>query len=199
MQDKRPDGRRVRHQHRRPELLEAVTEYILENGLTDLALRPLAVEIGVTHSTLLRHFSTKDDLIFAVIEKIRTDFFAESEFSDSRVASIPTVELLRSWWKRLNETKQHRQFLLLFELVSMKERKTDKNSMIVQSIVDAWAEPLKQKLEQDGLSKKEATSLALIIIAQVRGLKLDLILMGRKQRTDQAFNTFLELIETRIN
>ena len=81
----------------------------------------------------------------------------------------------------------------------MEERKTDKNSMIVQSIVDAWAEPLKQKLEQDGLSKKEATSLALIIIAQVRGLQLDLILMGRKWRMDQAFNTFLELIETRIN
>lgn len=74
MQDKRPDGRRVRHQHRRPELLEAVTEYILENGLTDLALRPLAVEIGVTHSTLLRHFSTKDDLIFAVIERFEPIF-----------------------------------------------------------------------------------------------------------------------------
>ena len=38
----RVDGRTLRYQHRRPELLAAATEYVLDNGIGDLSLRDMA-------------------------------------------------------------------------------------------------------------------------------------------------------------
>ncbi|WP_222842029.1 hypothetical protein [Cystobacter ferrugineus] len=50
------DGRRLRYQHRRPELLNDIADYVLEHGVGGLAMRPLAVALGVSHGTLLHHF-----------------------------------------------------------------------------------------------------------------------------------------------
>ena len=65
------DGRTLRHQHRRPELLAGAVEYILDNGVAELTLRPLAEALGVTHATLLRHFGSKEELVKEVITAIR--------------------------------------------------------------------------------------------------------------------------------
>jgi AcrR family transcriptional regulator len=89
MSSERVDGRTLRFQHRRPELLAAATEYVLDRGIADLSLRPVAQSLGVTHATLLRHFSSKDELIKCVVEKIRTDLIAQVNQPISR--SGPTA------------------------------------------------------------------------------------------------------------
>lgn len=53
----RVDGRRLRYQHRRGELLEAVGEYVLENGVASLSLRRVGEAVGVSHVTLQHHFA----------------------------------------------------------------------------------------------------------------------------------------------
>jgi AcrR family transcriptional regulator len=41
MSSERVDGRTLRFQHRRPELLAAATEYVLDHGIAGLSLRRL--------------------------------------------------------------------------------------------------------------------------------------------------------------
>ena len=52
---------------RREVLAEAATDYVLEHGLLDLSLRPLAAALGTSDRMLLYHFSDKNDLVATVL------------------------------------------------------------------------------------------------------------------------------------
>src|SRR4051794_2612086 len=82
------DGRTLRHQHRRPELVAALVEYVLDNGIADFALRPAANAVGVTHATLIRHFATKEELLTEVVDRVRADLV------DSVAADLETHKAL---------------------------------------------------------------------------------------------------------
>ena len=56
---------------RRQELLEAVVEYVLKNGLTGLSLRPLAKGVGTSARMLLYHFESREKLLALIIDTIR--------------------------------------------------------------------------------------------------------------------------------
>ncbi|MFJ8539244.1 TetR/AcrR family transcriptional regulator [Streptomyces sp. NPDC093591] len=195
MSSPRVDGRSLRFQHRRPELLAAATEYVLEHGVTDLSLRPVAQALGVTHATLLRHFSSKDELIMAVLENIRTDLAAQwasdTELSEAR----STAELVKAGWKRLCEPKQQRQFLLLFELVGHHGWKPARDRDLVESIVEDWISVLAGRLSRDGWSPEDSTALATLLLAQVRGLQLDLLVSGDRERADRAIDFAVRLLD----
>jgi len=52
---------------RRHDLAEAATDYVLEHGLLDLSLRPLAAALGTSDRMLLYHFKDKLDLVATVL------------------------------------------------------------------------------------------------------------------------------------
>src|ERR687889_139227 len=58
---------------RQQELLEAAYGYVLERGLADLSLRPLATAIGSSPRVLLFLFGSKDGLVRALLARARAD------------------------------------------------------------------------------------------------------------------------------
>jgi AcrR family transcriptional regulator len=52
---------------RREELLDLVTDHVLEHGLIGLTLRPLAAAIGTSDRMLIYHFGNRDALVSAVV------------------------------------------------------------------------------------------------------------------------------------
>ncbi|WP_369172840.1 TetR/AcrR family transcriptional regulator [Streptomyces sp. R28] len=195
MSSPRVDGRSLRFQHRRPELLAAATEYVLEHGVTDLSLRPVAQALGVTHATLLRHFSSKDELIMAVLENIRTDLAAQLTSDAESGEAHSTAELVKTVWKQLCEPKQQRQFLLLFELVGHHGWKPDGHRDLAQSIVEDWIAVLTDRLARDGWPAEDSAALATLLLAQVRGLQLDLLVSGDRERADRALDFAIRLLD----
>jgi len=191
------DGRTLRYQHRRPELLAAATEYVLDHGIGDLSLRDMARALGVTHATLLRHFLSKEDLLLQVVEKIRGDF-VDQLANDERLRSArPASELLRRTWKRLCEPAEQRQFVLLFELVGRATRDGGRVAELAQSSVDEWLNVISAQLLRTGYPPKEADTLATLLLAQVRGLQLDLLLTGDRRRVDRAIDALIEMVDRR--
>jgi len=91
------DGRTLRHQHRRPQLLAALTDYVLENGINEMSLRHAAEAVGVTHATLIRHFTSKDALIHEIVAAVRNDLLSRFQATGSSrwtlylVAAGPSV------------------------------------------------------------------------------------------------------------
>jgi AcrR family transcriptional regulator len=61
---------------RKIELLEKTYAYVLENGLSDLSLRPLAQQIGSSPRVLLFCFGSKDGLVRAVLARARAEELA---------------------------------------------------------------------------------------------------------------------------
>ena len=54
---------------RREELLDQVTDHVLEHGLIGLTLRPLAAAIGTSDRMLIYHFGSRDALVSAVVAR----------------------------------------------------------------------------------------------------------------------------------
>jgi AcrR family transcriptional regulator len=196
MSSERVDGRTLRFQHRRPELLAAAAEYVLDHGIAGLSLRPVAQALGVTHATLLRHFSSKDELIKCVVEKIRTDLFAQVTADSELQEAGSTAELLRITWRRLCEPKEQRQFLLLFEIVAGKGWQSDGGGRLTQPMLDD-VDFVSGWLRRDGWAPEDASALATLLLAQIRGLQLDLLVSGDRARADRAFEFSLALLESR--
>ena len=52
----------------RETLLPLLAAYVLENGLADVSLRPLAKAAGTSDRMLLYHFGSKEELVAALLE-----------------------------------------------------------------------------------------------------------------------------------
>ncbi|WP_324192684.1 TetR/AcrR family transcriptional regulator [Nocardia transvalensis] len=193
MSEERIDGRKLRYQHRRPELLEAATEYVLDHGVSDLSLRPVAQALGISHASLIRHFATKDALITEVVQKIRTDVQARIRAVDSSETGTG-AEMLRAVWRRLCEPKERRQFRVLFELAAAHASGVGATDM-AQALVTDWFDEVEQALIRYGWPPDTATQAATFVLAQMRGLQIDFVATGDRNRVDQAFEMMIDLLE----
>lgn len=187
------DGRTTRHLHRRPELLKAATNYVLDNGIAGLSLRPAAVALGVTHSTLLRHFESKDLLVAEVIKNICAEL-AERVTNPVGDLSIPTGQMLRSDWQHFSKPSERRKFLMLFELVALDAREPGRYGALADVLVEGLLAPIEKNLQHNGWDATEARELATAILAQARGLHLDLAITGDQQRVDRAMYRYIDMI-----
>jgi len=188
------DGRTLRHQHRRGELLAGAVEYILENGVAELTLRPLAKALGVTHATLLRHFGTKEQLVTEVITAIRVDMLDKLGASVGDIAAVPPARSMRTVWRQLCEPAERRQFALLFELAAIQAREPDRFGSLATVLIADFLQPIETSLRSLGLSRSEARAIATGFLAQVRGLQLDLAVSGDRRRVNAAMNRYIDLI-----
>lgn len=169
-------------------------EYVLDNGVAALSLRPAALELGVSHATLLRHFGTKEDLIVAVISGIRAELMETLRHQLGDISDAPTAEALRALWSELCRPAQRRQFLLLFEIVSIHARQPDRFAGLTQSLITDFLEPVEKNLRSHGRSRAEARTLASGFLALLRGLQLDLAISGDDSRVNAAMHRHIELI-----
>ena len=184
------DGRTLRHQHRRPELLARITEFVLEKGTLDWSLRQAAEAVGVTHATLLRHFESKDLLLVEIVDKIRLDLLAriETHFADGP-SNGSIADELRRLWRLLCEPAERRQFALLFALIAARRGEGDPLGRSATLLVEDFLSPL-----ADGHSPARARTLATSVLAQIRGLQLDLAVTADQDRVDDALDLFADKV-----
>lgn len=184
----RVDGRSLRYQHRRPELLEAATEYALDHGVTNLAMRPLAQAIGVSHATLLHHFDTRENLVAEILDTVR---------QRTPLPAADDADALNELWAHWSSPDGRRQFRLLFEAYGQAITSPDRNQRMLDHVVSDWLGVISGYLESAGCPSDERDALATLILAQVRGLQLDLLTTGDRKRIDAAFALLRSTLEQR--
>ena len=79
---------------RREDLLDRVTDHVLEHGLIGLTLRPVAAAIGTSDRMLIYHFESRDALVSAVVARATERAIAEVE-------ALPAAPTIRSAVNRL--------------------------------------------------------------------------------------------------
>ena len=55
---------------RRRELLDALVDAFAEGGIGGRSLREVAEAVGTSHRMLLHHFSSRDDLLLAIVDEV---------------------------------------------------------------------------------------------------------------------------------
>jgi AcrR family transcriptional regulator len=100
---------------RQQELLELAYAYVLEQGLADLSLRPLAAAIGSSPRVLLYLFGSKDGLVRALLARARVDELALLDELDPDEAAerLDLLEAAARLWTWL-VADEHRALLRLW-------------------------------------------------------------------------------------
>ena len=159
---------------RRAELLSQAVDYAVEQGLADLTLRPLADALGVMPNTLVHHFGTKEQLLSAILNGVRDRLRAMY----ARLQARPNETRLESLWAWTSSSRRAAFFRSFFEAYGLALRQPDRFAPFLEHVVADWLV----------LADREQATLELAV---VRGLLLDLLTTGERDRVDAAFKRFL--------
>lgn len=184
-------GRPVNHQ-RRAELLDAAVEYAIEHGFSELSWRPVAAALGVSTSTLVHHFGTKEQMLEAILRRLRERVFAD--ITERVDGQADLVAATRAVWARSADPRQAKEFRLFFAAYGRALQDPQQFSGFLEHVVADWMSDLRDKQGPDS-DPAIATRTATLVIATIRGLLLDLLATGDRARVQDAAESFLASLE----
>ncbi|MGA8335842.1 MAG: TetR/AcrR family transcriptional regulator [Solirubrobacteraceae bacterium] len=189
---------------RRHELLELAYAYVLERGVSDLSLRPLAAAIGSSPRVLLFLFGSKAELVQALLARARED---ELELlSRARATSgaeggdlLAVAADLWSWL-----SAEERRGLLTLWVEGYARSLIDPDGPwggFAAATVADWLEVLTAAAEAPGAGADAGAGGSAageveptLVLAVLRGALLDLLATGEVERTTGAVNRQLALL-----
>jgi AcrR family transcriptional regulator len=166
-------------QGRRAELLEGAIDYAVDHGLADLTLRPLAEALGVMPNTLTHHFGSKEALVSEILNGVRDRLRAMR----AEVAADPRGDPIEAVWNWTAEEPRQRFFRSFFEAYGMALRQPERFEPFLARVVSDWIGP----------ANPEAATLELAVL---RGLLLDLLTTGERDRIEGALALYLRRSHT---
>jgi AcrR family transcriptional regulator len=180
----------VKTSPRRAELLDRAYEFVLDNGLTGLSLRPLAAATGTSPRVLLYLFGSKEGLVRELLDRMRREQLALlvsglGARPDAAGDQVGTTELVERMWSVLGVPEQRRAVRLTYEafLASLRPDPGPWRGFAAEQLGD-WLDVLRaaQRDTPAALADARATR----ALALVRGLLLDLLSRGEPDRVSSA-------------
>jgi AcrR family transcriptional regulator len=161
--------------NRRTTTLAKAADYVLEHGLADLSLRPLARALDTSPRMLLYDFGSKERLVHEILAEIRR---RERSMLDADAHTLDDV------WRWISAPERTPFLRLFFEAYVAALGRDEAQPYVrdwLRYLEERWTPPV-----------DEAT--ATLMVAVVRGLLLDLLATGERSRTDAALRRFSELV-----
>ena len=175
---------------RKTELLDAALNYLLEHGVANVSLRPLAAQLGTSPRILMFHFKSKEQLLQEVLQELHSRL----QVSLTKMASTDTgphrvPPLKRFWqWAIRKETFPHLRLLYEFQIVAAQNpveygRYLKKTSSDWHAIaLGVMSSPMRND------------AMATICIALFDGLILELMNGGDRQELTKALDHFISIV-----
>jgi AcrR family transcriptional regulator len=189
---------------RRHELLELAYAYVLEHGVSDLSLRPLAAAIGSSPRVLLFLFGSKAELVQALLARAREDELellnrARATSGAERGDLLTIAAELWSWL-----SAEERRGLLTLWVEGYARSLIDPDGPwagFAAATVADWLEVLTAAAEAPDAGARVAVGVRAageveptLVLAVLRGALLDLLATGEVERTTRAVNRQLALL-----
>jgi AcrR family transcriptional regulator len=169
---------------RRNRTLAKVADYVLENGLEGVSLRPLAAALGTSTRMLLYDFGSKEALVDEALEEIRRRLAGRlAELQAGR----DQAETLAEVWKWVSADQRVPFMRLFFETYVDALQHPERGRPMVAD----WLEFLETRWQPKGLDPATAT----LFVAVIRGLLLDRLTAPDPERTDEAMRVFAGMLK----
>lgn len=180
---------------RRDELLERAYTYVLDRGLVDLSLRPLAAAVGSSPRVLLFLFGSKDELVRALLARARDDelVMLEQIRAEGR-GRFDLAETANAIWRWL-AAEEHRNLLRVW-VESYAKSLIDPDGPwagFARSTVDDWLALMAQAQPAPSRQTRALTAQRTLILAGLRGALLDLLATGDADRTTRAVQELIRV------
>jgi AcrR family transcriptional regulator len=179
----------------RSRLLRSIVEYVLEHGVADLSLRPLAEFVEASPRTLLYHFGSREALIVAALEEANDRQLRLLEAWYERSAEHDARTLLLRAWQWLAAPRHDRLLRLGFETSGYALRDRKRYAAVLRTASTQWIGPVARALGDRGFPDERATALAALVVGVMRGLLFDMLATGDRARAERAFRSFINAIE----
>ena len=177
---------------RRRELVERSLDYLLDHGVADLSLRPLAAEIGTSARLLVYHFGSKEGLLIAAMDELQVRMQASFR-AVTASASGRQSNPLDAFWKWATRREHLRYLRLLFEVQVLALHRPKQYARYLAHTSASWLDLIEAALP----ASQRSPALATLCGAVVDGLLLELLSTGDRRRTTDAIALFGALLHKR--
>jgi len=178
---------RKENKERPRQLLEAILQYLLAHGLSDLSLRPLARAVGASPRVLLYYFGSKERMVAQVLREFRR---RQQSFLDGTPAAT-LEDACRTMWQAMSSPESEPLFRLFFEACGIALRRPRQFEEFLHTAVEDWLAFVAEPLCREGCHRDQARALATLILDGFRGFMLDLCVTGDRERVDRAVGMWL--------
>lgn len=175
---------------RQAELLDLAYRYVLEHGLADLSLRPLAAAVGSSPRVLLYLFGSKDALVRALLARARTEELdLLASLRDAATGQHPAgldVVAAEVWtWLA---AENHRALLTLWVEGYARSLVDPDGSWagFAQATVEEWLQVLATAQAPHERHTPAGVARRTLVLGVLRGALLDLLATGDVDRTTAA-------------
>jgi AcrR family transcriptional regulator len=180
----------------RAELLDAVVQYLAEQGLANVSLRPMASRLGVSVNALVHHFGSRDDLIVAALRRSAT---VQQQIENQWLVRRPQLsqaDLLRAWWRWITASPQNLAVVRLgIEAAALDATVTGLPRQVRGDQIGIWRSNIEQRLLAEGVALPTAIIEASLAKAMFTGLVVDLLATGHRARLNRALELGLARLE----
>ena len=182
-----PVGEGARDSERRRELVTRLIEYSAANGLSGMSLRPLAAAVGSSPRVLLYFFGSKEGLVREILGHARVNQLelVERSLAEQDLDRKP-IEVLWEWLTDPGHAEIEKLFFESYAR-SLHDKDGAFREFGAASVAD-WLPPLAQLLSDQPPER------ATLVLAAIRGLLLDLLATGDRERVQRAFADLLRLV-----
>ncbi|HEY4439509.1 MAG TPA: TetR/AcrR family transcriptional regulator [Candidatus Elarobacter sp.] len=184
---------RTADDERRAELLERIVDYVMEHGLADLSLRPLADAVDSSPRVLLYYFGSKDELVAELLGVARARQLRA--FSKLPRNAATYRETVRAAWAVMSAPENTRLFRLFFEVYGLALQQPDRFPGFFARAIDDWIAYLEPSPRADGHTPADARAIATILLAGYRGFLLDFAATNDRRRLNRAVEIWIAALD----
>jgi AcrR family transcriptional regulator len=172
---------------RKQELVEAAIGYLLQHGLADLSLRPMAAAAGTSARLLIYHFGSKERLLAEVLATLQGRL--RDSFSKVLLACPPGEAPIRMFWKAATSRQNFASWRLLYELQILAAQNPRSYARYLQRNSRDWIQLVHSVLPP----AQRTAAVATLLVAVFDGLFLELMSTGDRRRTGDALDEFIRI------
>jgi AcrR family transcriptional regulator len=175
---------------RKTELLDAAIHYLLEHGVADLSLRPLAQAIGSSARLLIFHFKSKECLLQEVLGEVQQRLQRSLSELPPGGAGRSRTPPMKLFWQRITAPDNLPYLRLLYEVHFIALQNPAVYGQYLQQVSINWVAVIEGRLPESIRNKATAT----LVAAVFDGLLMELLTTGDLRRTTQALDLAIEML-----
>ncbi|MFJ2398393.1 TetR family transcriptional regulator [Streptomyces sp. NPDC087843] len=184
---------------KRRDLLERVRKYMIDNGVADLSLRPLARALGTSDRMLLYYFGTKERMIaeaLTVYERrplLRARSLLDPAGSPRDAAGVR--RFMEETWQQFSNPDLRATLPLYLEVMAAGLLHPERYGPLMRDVLSGWTGLLTSVFRDLGMAEARAGTEASLLVDASFGLLLAPLTDGDWDRAGAAFHTLLDRLE----
>ena len=177
---------------RKKEWLDAALVYLLEHGVANISLRPMAVALGTSPRILMFHFKTKEGLLREVLGELQARLQASFLAIASENSSPRRAAPLKRFWQWATGKEGFPYLRLLYEAQIVAIQNPAKYGPYLTKTSSDWLAISVRALAESTRTGPMAT----LCVAVFDGLFLELLSTGDRRRVTDALDHFIAIATT---